>query len=181
MSFSITVGSPASDGIPQIEEGTYTLKLLSFGEPIQSQFKDGPVTMRSLIAFEICDEEEIEGETSANGVRVSDYYTVGYVNEDGTVNYTVGGPRSKFRPLVAALIGHDPQPGENIKFDELVGTKILGVVMMKDPNANGDRWPTLTSPAPIRRRRGQANVQRPASPPPAATDDPFSVDDETEE
>lgn len=131
---------------------TYVLRLVDIG-PFEDRaaFQDPTTTnTQSRITFEIVDYDydEDEDERDWNGTEVSDFFVFFKTRQNGERKETWKDDRSNAYKLLTALLGHEPEDGEDINLQELIGRRIKATV---EPKSSG--WPKITKPLPYKRRR----------------------------
>lgn len=153
------------------EEGIHKMKLLTYTEPELSQYKSakGDDKYTITLTFQIDDDDsDSDGETITKRVGLSMH------------------PQSTLYPIVKALMGgEEPEADEEVDLDDLVGSYIMGTIthVTKPSTKNPGTMATfanLTGAAPVRRKKkAQAEPQKPSKPAPKAqTDDDETWDDD---
>lgn len=137
-------------------EDVYVLKLTRIGEFEERGAFQDPETIntQARISFEIVefDYDEDEDERDWNGVEISDFF-VFYKNVKGKTYETWKNDRSNAYKLLTALLGHEPEEGEEIDLQALVGRHIKATIEQKQSG-----WPKITKPLPYKKRRKKAPV-----------------------
>ena len=134
----------------------YTIELIEIGafEQRLAFGSENMMNTQSRLTFRIVDfdyDEEID-DTDWNGTQVSDYYV--FFKEDqetGKKFETWCHEKSKAYPMLAALLGHDPEQGENIDLHSLLNRRVKATV---EPKESG--YPKITNPIKIRQKRKRA-------------------------
>lgn len=142
----------------------YTLELVAIGEFERRPAFNSETMMntQSRLTFSIVDydyDPEFD-EQDWNGVQVSDFYV--FFKEDtetGKKFDTWCHPKSNAFPMLAALLGHEPEQGESIDLFSLVGKRVKATV---EPKGSG--YPKISNPIKIRQRqrRQEASADGPS-------------------
>lgn len=149
---------------------TYVLELIAIGE-----FEDKPafgsetmINTQSRFSFQVVeyDYDPDYDEQDWNGVEVRDWYV--FFKHDTVKDKTYNTwchEKSKTYPMLTALLGHEPVPGEKLELSDLVGKRVKATV---EPKESG--YPKISNPIKYRQRRKGAAE---ASDTEAEADSPF--------
>lgn len=150
---------------------TYILELIEFGE-FEDRLAFGSETVtntQTRIAFKIVDfdyDEEFD-EQDWNGTEVRDYYVFWKYDSAKDKKFdTWCHEKSKTFPMLAALIGHEPEAGEDINLSDLVGKRVKATV---EPKESG--YPKISNPIKYRQKRKRAEETETEA---ESEDSPFS-------
>ena len=138
---------------------TYVLELKEIGE-FEDRLAIGSDTItntQTRLAFTIVefDYDEEYDDHDWNGTEVRDYYV--FRKTDATKQKTFDTwchEKSKVYPLLTALLGHEPEAGEDIDLHSLVGRRIKATV---EPKESG--YPKISNPLKYRQRRAKPKVE----------------------
>ena len=132
---------------------TYILELTEIGE-FHDKLAFGSenvINTQSRLTFTICEYEYDSeyDEQDWNGTQVSDFYVFRkFDQEKQRHSETWCHEKSKVYPMLAALLGHDPEAGENIDLQNLIGKRVKATV---EPKESG--YPKISNPIKYRARR----------------------------
>lgn len=161
---TLTYTTPTSSEAECPPKDVYTLELTQIGEFVEKPaFKNSPedpdiINTQSRIEFQIVDYDydPDEDDKDWNGTRVADFFVFFKTHPDGAVKDTWKHERSNAHKLIVALIGHEPQDGEDVDLEAMVGRRIKATV---EPKTSG--WPKITNPVKAKQRRNGASASAP--------------------
>lgn len=146
---------------------TYILELVEIGQ-MENRLAFGSETVtntQSRFTFSIVehDYDPDYDEQNWNGTLVSDYYV--FFKEDSETkrrSETWCHEKSKAYPMLAALLGKEPEKGDNIDLQALVGKRMKATV---EPKESG--YPKISNPIKYRprRRRDDDDAEEPKANP----------------
>lgn len=141
---------------------TYILELTEIGE-FQDRLAFDSTTItntQSRLAFKIVEYEydsEFD-EQDWNGTEIRDYYVFfKYDSEKDKKFDTWCHEKSKVYPMLTALMGTEPEPGQDIDLHSLIGKRVKATV---EPKASG--YPKISNPIKYRQRRKREAEDTPA-------------------
>lgn len=132
---------------------TYVLELIEIGE-FEDRLAFGSETVtntQTRMAFKIVDFEYDPDydEQDWNGTEVRDYYVFWKYDSAKDKKFdTWCHEKSKTYPMLSALLGHDPEPGEDINLSDLIGRRVKATV---EPKESG--YPKISNPIKYRQKR----------------------------
>lgn len=131
---------------------TYILELIEIGE-----FEDKPaygsetvINTQTRMSFRVVEYDPYEDEQDWNGTEVRDYYVFWKYDKTKDKKFdTWCHEKSKTYPMLTALLGHEPEAGEDIDLSSLLGKRVKATV---EPKESG--YPKISNPIKYRQRRG---------------------------
>lgn len=132
---------------------TYILELKEIGDMHERLAfgSENIINTQSRLTFQVVEYEYDSeyDEQDWNGTEVSDFYVFfKYDQEKKQRSETWCHEKSKVYPLLAALLGHEPEAGEDIDLQALVGKRVKATV---EPKESG--YPKISNPIKYRQRR----------------------------
>lgn len=142
---------------------TYVLELTGIGdfEERMAFGSDHVVNTQTRLSFNIVefDYDADYDETDWNGVMVSDYYVFFKYDQQKEQKFeTWCHEKSKTYPMLSALLGHEPERGENINLQSLLGRRVKATV---EPKESG--YPKISNPIKYRQRRKKEDADEPTT------------------
>lgn len=147
---------------------SYVLELIQIGDFEEKPAFNNPdqINTQTRMTFKIVefDYDSEYDDKDWNGEQVSDFYVFFKkdIPKDKVFN-TWCHEKSKTFPMLTALLGHEPEPGEDIQLSELLGRRVKATV---EPKESG--YPKITSPLKHRQRKQKRAAAEP---------DPFTDDE----
>ncbi len=132
---------------------TYILELIEIGE-----FEDKPaygsetvINTQTRMSFRVVEYDPYEDEQDWNGTEVRDYYVFWKYDKTKDKKFdTWCHEKSKTYPMLTALLGHEPEAGEDIDLSSLLGKRVKATV---EPKESG--YPKISNPIKYRQRRAK--------------------------
>lgn len=154
-------------------EDTYNLEIVSvspweekFGVLENGQPDTNIINTQTAITFEIFDfdyDPEVD-DKDWNSTKVKEFYVFWRKYVDKDVESAVWrDDRSNSYALISAVIGHTPEPGEEINPFDFPGEKLKATIKEKKSG-----WPKVVTPMPYKRRRAKKAA--------AETENPYDED-----
>lgn len=151
---SLTYTAPTAAEADCPPEDIYTLELVTFGEFQEKPAFNDPTTtnIQSRVEFKIVDfdyDPDMD-DRDWNGARVADFYVFFRRDAEGNEKETWKSPKSNANKLLMALLGKEPEEGQDIDLPSLAGRRIKANVAPKESG-----WPKISSPVKTRQKKAK--------------------------
>ena len=134
---------------------SYVLELIEIGEFEEKLAfgSDHIVNTQTRMSFRVVefDYDSDYDDTDWNGTEVRDYYVFWKYDKTKDKKFdTWCHEKSKTYPMLTALLGHEPEAGEDIDLSSLLGKRVKATV---EPKESG--YPKISNPIKYRQRRAK--------------------------